>query len=1129
MKRRLLLPATILVLPAILLLVFSWNGRSDGPIAERDDDAKPTASDPGSTLAGTRAQRALEDAVFVEEELSDELKELADADVKVVPSRRLEPQNFSGQELENIPAGVSRVDEVLFESVRAEGNNGMRRSRVLKTDFHYPLLQTVEVLKTDPTTGEEEVVGYHSMVADHALVQLDLSRTPENWRNAFAARGFEVRRQVSADGLFTVGFDVEHADPVSTAVATLEKEADWVEYAEPDFVIAARDDEAPIPSDPSFQQLWGLDEINAVEAWTEQTKRQEARSEEPAPGRASWFDDNGEEHHVIVAVLDTGINLDHLDLYENLWVNPREEENLHDDSGNGFVDDIHGASMVFNDGWPMDFHGHGSHVAGTIGAIGDNSKGVVGVAWDVRLMGVQILGAGGGGTLSDGVRGIDYAWQNGAHILNNSWGFDHYGRSMSGLPTRTMGRAIERVRDAGAIFVTAAGNDNEDVDLMPSYPADFQEMGDNVVNVGSIDQTGNRSFFSNYGEENVHVYAPGSNIVSTYLGFDEYTMMSGTSMAAPHISGMFALLKAEFPDDPYNVLIQRLLQRSYESVRLTGLGVNGRQADLSNSLAPGPLIYSQLQDREFSHGETVTFSVEVTGEGTPSYTWLHDGEEIPGETGSELDLGSVDHADLGRYRVEVSTAYGSSASEAELRERPGLHAIAAALGASDLRWTTSDHAPWEVIDEGSEGVRSGEINHHQSTELRTTVTGPGTLEFSWHVSSEERFDIARFIVGSEVKEDVSGESGWISRTYEIPHGTHDLVWIYAKDGSDPEPDPDGEEGSPPEDLVRLADVSYDSDFPVIVDQTEDIELQSGTSAMLSFEATGAGSLTYSWYKNGEPLLGENTPALSLNNPNAEDAGTYVGLVSNVHGIAETKPITVKVHGEARAPEITRHPRSFIGFAGETLQLSADWEGTQPSNAQWYRNDEPLEGATADELMISILNESDAGVYTLVVENGAGEAATRAASVEVHPAQIHFSDWKDLQETLAKEERAGKTLSPLLQFALGSDVSGGEQEALPTFSLVPDLQVGVAGNDGRETAPSDEKFPALEFDIPVNAAGVNYVLEASSDMKKWDEVESLMEPLGEPNGVLQRVRLREVEPVDDAPRRFLRLRVEVDEQ
>ncbi len=388
---------------------------------------------------------------------------------------------------------------------------------------------------------------------------------------------------VSPEWELTPGMRRVEFDTVSDFAAALAafKQDPNVLFAEPDYRISLQQE----PNDPGFSYEWGLHntgettgiedaDIDALEAW------------DVTPSSPSAIPST------IVAVIDTGVDYNHPDLKANIWTNTREiAGNGKDDDGNGYVDDIHGYDFVNRDGNPMDDHFHGTHVAGTIAAVGDNGIGVVGVVgtnWNVKIMALKFLDGGGGGYESDAISALNYAVANGADISNNSWGGLGFSAAFQ--------TALQNAATKGHIFVAAAGNDGWNNDRDAFYPASYNVS--NVVAVAATDRFDNLAWFSNYGTQSVDLAAPGVDIYSTFpttmtpamqeAGLPEdYATISGTSMAAPHVAGVMALVMSAHPEFTYEQVIARVLE-SVDIVDGAAKTTTGGRLNAANSLGAAP-------------------------------------------------------------------------------------------------------------------------------------------------------------------------------------------------------------------------------------------------------------------------------------------------------------------------------------------------------------------------------------------------------------------------------------------------------------------------------------------------------------------------------------------------------------
>jgi len=289
-------------------------------------------------------------------------------------------------------------------------------------------------------------------------------------------------------------------------------------------------------------------------------------------------DSNGED--IIVAVIDTGVDYSHPDLREHMWRNPGEiPGNGIDDDNNGYVDDVYGVNTADGTGDPMDQNGHGTHVAGIIlnatDELGPNSG-------RVKIMALRFLNAQGMGGLVAAIKALEYLVDMkkrgvDVRISNNSWGGAPY--------SDVLMSAVGMVKDADIAFVAAAGNFGNDNDQKPEYPASLKLP--NVLSVAAVDSDNNLASFSNYGENSVHVAAPGVKIPSTFLK-NTYRTMSGTSMAAPAITGELARMLKQTEYSSVDRLILAVLSGATHSVTLNGLVIDSRLIVHGNQNRPEP-------------------------------------------------------------------------------------------------------------------------------------------------------------------------------------------------------------------------------------------------------------------------------------------------------------------------------------------------------------------------------------------------------------------------------------------------------------------------------------------------------------------------------------------------------------
>ena len=409
--------------------------------------------------------------------------------------------------------------------------------------------------------------------------------------------GVSLRRNWSGGGLRLL--ELRAGDTPEDAAARLNATGLY-EFVEPDFLRYRRG----APNDPRFAEQWAL----------HNTGQSGGRAGAHISATAAW-DTRSSAESVIVAVLDTGLRVTHEDLAGNLWINPGEiPGNGIDDDGNGYIDDVHGINSLLakgtaGSGDPFDDEGHGTDVAGVIGAVGNNATGTSGVAWRVKLMPMKIdnhEGATGGGAFTSNIiECVDYAIAMGARVINLSYGGSNYSQAEVD--------AFRRARDHGIIVVVSAGNDGNNTSDVPDYPASYPV--ENIVSVANSDRNDRLSVSSNYGGL-VELAAPGTDILT--LGHDrdnEYVLYSGTSFSAPMVAGSLALLRAQFPDDSARTLINRLLRSVDRLPEFEGKVCSGGRLNLTRALtaSSGRPFNDDFAERSKLAGESVVARASSAG------------------------------------------------------------------------------------------------------------------------------------------------------------------------------------------------------------------------------------------------------------------------------------------------------------------------------------------------------------------------------------------------------------------------------------------------------------------------------------------------------------------------------------
>jgi hypothetical protein len=526
-----------------------------------------------------------------------------------------------------------------------EGDGVVIRREVLATEMKHPLIRREITYRRDPTSGSWVPVAASAYVADQVIVGLKRADAIEQLKPLLDKLDLQLVGALGEGENLVIQLKATDTDSVERMIRTLAL-LEEVDFAEPNYLRLA----ANAPNDPSFGDQWAMRntgqrggsagaDLRVLPAW------------DLAPRKGA---------EVVVAVVDTGIDIQHPDIRDNVFQNPNERSDGLDSDRNGYIDDLHGwnfaaAGRGSPDVSDKSSSGHGTHVAGIIGAVANNMMGISGVAPNVRLLPIKVMD-GDFTYMSDFVLGLDYAVRMGAHIVNVSLGSKETSRSEA--------QAINRLQNAGILVVVAAGNEGSDEDLHPTYPGSYDNG--NVLSVAAHNRRDGLSSFSNYGRNRVDVAAPGNEILSTVPG-GGYQYMSGTSMAAPHAAGVAALVKSAVPSFSSERIRELLIQTArtapafegrlvasgridaYEAVRVaieSGFVPSGSQVMLRSDTNQGYVVpldeaAARLQAVPQAEGVGTIWEVVRTAPGLYSFRSLKNGLFATVSWAGNAELGAV--------------------------------------------------------------------------------------------------------------------------------------------------------------------------------------------------------------------------------------------------------------------------------------------------------------------------------------------------------------------------------------------------------------------------------------------------------------------------------------------------------
>ncbi|BET65195.1 hypothetical protein ASA1KI_01130 [Opitutales bacterium ASA1] len=781
------------------------------------------------------------------------------------------------------------------------------------------------------------------------------------------------------------------------------------DYVEPDYIQRI----SATPADLGFSdgRLWGLRNLG----------QSGGVSGIDAQVVSAWDLTTGSSN-VIVAVIDTGVRYTHRDLAGNMWQNPGEiPGNGIDDDGNGYVDDVFGINAITRTGDPMDDNGHGSHCAGTIGGTANDAGELVGVAWTVRMIGLKFLGANGGGNLSDAIRCVDYAISKGAHIISGSYGGGGFSQATSD--------SIERARAAGILCVFAAGNETNNNDTNPAYPASLPQ--DNIVSVAAIDRSGALATFSNFGATSVDLAAPGVQIFSCNFQTDSsYQTISGTSMATPHVAGVAALLKARYPTENYAQIRARLLGSTRALPALQGRTTTGgmvqARAAMDLSADDNLEIALGVDPSPLRAGEPATLTARVTDFsavnnatltgtlGATAFQFRNDGVAPDARAGDNLYTARVTVPQVAGSEITL-TINATAPTKTAFTGNVTLPLVARAPNDDFANASTLDLAQSPFRTSNADCTReAGEPAHAGNT-------GGRSIWWTWTAPSAGQVQITT--AGSSFDTTLGVYTGNSVSSLTVVASNDDAsgslqsaVQFTAVAGTTYRIAVDGFNAANGAVVLNatFTPTGGGNVAPSIVRPPADTRVQQGESIVLSGEAAGTPAPTLQWTFNGTPLAnggrvsGATSAQLTITGATAADGGEYRLVATNSAGTATSLPATVTVDVAlvrpqnddfaARLPLVGASAQTSGTNTGATAEAGEPIHaGATPRRSVWWTWTAPTTGSvavdtfgSAFDTVLSIYRGSSLATLTSIASNDDASGSRQSRTTFTAEAGVAYA-------------------------------------------------------------------------------------------------------------------------------------------
>ncbi len=881
-------------------------------------------------------------------------------------------------------------------------------SEILQTSFHKPLIRHDKRFFGKGHVREGELVSERISVANEFIVSKTPNSHPNEIAEFAAAIGALLAPVRGSNSLYRLVFDTEEDfETLPQRVQMLEIDDSIIRYTEPDFIVST----ASIrPNDPRFEE-----QLSLHSSYTNKASSRDIDAPE------AWSINNSSPQ-VIIAVIDSGIRRSHQDLAQNLWTNLSETANGKDDDKNGIIDDIYGFNAIDKTGNVEDDNGHGTHVSGIAAARGNNGKGIAGVTWNAQIMSLKFLDANGYGTNSDAIEAINYAIANGAHILNNSWG--------GSTQSQSVYETLKKASDQGILIVTAAGNDGYNLDETPSYPASFQIA--NQVVVTATDGTDNLAPYSNYSSSLAHISAPG-RALSTYNASDSsYRDLEGTSMAAPHVTGALALIKATFPEQPPNQNIIRLLDSVDQFPALTSKCLSEGRLNLHRALSgqtnspPNDSFEkaisffsnggkkagttsnaSEQADEPFnipsSKGNTVWYSwfgnssgnaqLRINPTGFAASISVYSGESIAAlshvESSSSLVAGqpanlSWQYEDGIRYFIQVdSTSLSTGPFTLELFKTPDNDKFENSTQLSGTSFTVAGNNIAATLENGETPVH---ISAAGST-VWYDWTAPTSGDFSLRISQTNERLFLRVFEGDSIAS--IQES---STAFEEGSQSNQVVQVTAETKYRLLIDSLSENGT-----EFQIEGSYLT-APRILVQPHDRNVSTGNSTIFRVVVSSANQASYQWFKDSDPIPNATSSSFLISSVEDTDLGAYQAQINLPNQTLHSR--VAHLTSNRAAVQFLSQPAAASIRHGQTANISSVVAPIDDqTQIQWLKDGKPIPLENALTLSIPNANITDSGFYQLSITLDGKTSYSKSAYLYVSADDDYSAfSWAPISDT-----------------------------------------------------------------------------------------------------------------------------------